>query len=99
MLIWVSFDVFFFQAEDGIRDIGVTGVQTCALPISFTGLNRIPILMLGPLLHLAGEAFVPLVGGDPIGRRPVNFHVDALRAMGAEVEISADGIHARASRL
>src|SRR3712207_7428162 len=26
---------FFFQAEDGIRDIGVTGVQTCALPISF----------------------------------------------------------------
>src|SRR3712207_9475023 len=27
--------VFFFQAEDGIRDIGVTGVQTCALPIFF----------------------------------------------------------------
>src|SRR3712207_8518751 len=26
--------LFFFQAEDGIRDIGVTGVQTCALPIS-----------------------------------------------------------------
>src|SRR5438445_2231714 len=29
-MLWV----FFFQAEDGIRDIGVTGVQTCALPIS-----------------------------------------------------------------
>jgi len=27
--------VFFFQAEDGIRDIGVTGVQTCALPIFY----------------------------------------------------------------
>src|SRR3712207_7025291 len=27
--------LFFFQAEDGIRDIGVTGVQTCALPIFF----------------------------------------------------------------
>src|SRR5476651_2747694 len=27
--------LFFFQAEDGILDIGVTGVQTCALPISF----------------------------------------------------------------
>src|SRR2546429_8285920 len=27
--------VFFFQAEDGIRDVAVTGVQTCALPISF----------------------------------------------------------------
>ena len=31
---------FFFQAEDGIRDIGVTGVQTCALPI-FLGLKLI----------------------------------------------------------
>src|SRR3712207_1099429 len=30
----VGFFFFFFQAEDGIRDIGVTGVQTCALPIS-----------------------------------------------------------------
>ena len=69
------------------------------VPIEFTGLNRIPILMLGPLLHRAGEAFVPLVGGDPIGRRPVDFHVDALRALGAEVEIAPDGIHARASRL
>ena len=28
-------NVFFFQAEDGIRDVAVTGVQTCALPISF----------------------------------------------------------------
>ncbi|MEW2355688.1 UDP-N-acetylglucosamine 1-carboxyvinyltransferase [Spirillospora sp. NPDC029432] len=69
------------------------------VPRAFTGLNRIPILMLGPLLHRAGEAFVPMVGGDPIGRRPVDFHVDALRAFGAEVEIAEDGIHARASRL
>src|SRR3712207_7174278 len=29
----VDLSFFFFQAEDGIRDIGVTGVQTCALPI------------------------------------------------------------------
>ncbi|MEV0149633.1 MULTISPECIES: UDP-N-acetylglucosamine 1-carboxyvinyltransferase [unclassified Nonomuraea] len=69
------------------------------VPDAFTGLNRIPILMLGPLLHLAGEAFVPLVGGDPIGRRPVNFHVEALRAMGAEVEVGDGGIFAKAKRL
>src|SRR5256885_14169463 len=31
---------FFFQAEDGIRDYKVTGVQTCALPISTNGLRR-----------------------------------------------------------
>src|SRR5437667_8930716 len=33
------FFVFFFQAEDGIRDRDVTGVQTCALPICATGLS------------------------------------------------------------
>src|SRR3712207_6872809 len=33
-LLDIQFIFFFFQAEDGIRDIGVTGVQTCALPIS-----------------------------------------------------------------
>ena len=39
----VVFFFFFFQAEDGIRDIGVTGVQTCALPISHSDKKRIPI--------------------------------------------------------
>src|SRR5437762_8992410 len=34
MIIWYLISFFFFQAEDGIRDTSVTGVQTCALPIS-----------------------------------------------------------------
>src|SRR5437762_10993712 len=39
-----QFFFFFFQAEDGIRDTSVTGVQTCALPISlqFTSCHRAP---------------------------------------------------------
>src|SRR5215217_7626587 len=42
---------FFFQAEDGIRDIGVTGVQTCALPIALiTGLAA---AVAGPLVEIA----------------------------------------------
>src|SRR3712207_7997027 len=36
----VALKIFFFQAEDGIRDIGVTGVQTCALPISGAALAQ-----------------------------------------------------------
>lgn len=48
--------------------------------------NRLPILALAPLLHRAGEAEVPLVGGDNIGPRPVNFHLDALSKMGATIE-------------
>src|SRR5256884_4615122 len=39
-VLWVLF--FFFQAEDGIRDVAVTGVQTCALPISFGPRARRP---------------------------------------------------------
>lgn len=69
------------------------------VPLSFSGLNRIPILLLGPLLHRTGEAFVPLVGGDRIGSRPVDYHVQALEAMGAEVEVRPDGVAARARRL
>ena len=69
------------------------------VPLSFSGLNRIPVLLLGPLLHLAGEAFVPRVGGDRIGGRPVDFHVEALRALGAEIEVTDEGISARCSRL
>jgi UDP-N-acetylglucosamine 1-carboxyvinyltransferase len=72
---------------------------TTQVPTSFSGLNRIPILLLGPLLHRTGEAFVPLVGGDPIGRRPVDFHIAALTALGAEITETPDGIVAKASQL
>lgn len=76
-----------------------TATPEPTVPVEFSGLNRIPILLAGPLLNLVGEAFVPLVGGDRIGRRPVDFHVDALAALGAEVEVRDDGIVAKASRL
>ena len=69
------------------------------VPLEFTGLNRIPILLIGPLLHRVGEAFVPMVGGDRIGVRPVDFHVDALRQLGAEVEQTPEGIEAKAVNL
>lgn len=48
--------------------------------------NRIPILAMGPLLARTGRAELPLLGGDKIGPRPVNFHIDALRSLGAEIE-------------
>jgi UDP-N-acetylglucosamine 1-carboxyvinyltransferase len=69
------------------------------VPQTFTGRNRIPVLMLGPLLNLSGEAFVPLVGGDQIGPRPIDFHIQALTAMGAQITVDETGIHAVARRL
>lgn len=53
---------------------------------AFSRRNRIPILALGPLLHRQGAAEVPVLGGCPIGHRPVNFHLDALSAMGVRIE-------------
>ncbi|MFA5173329.1 MAG: UDP-N-acetylglucosamine 1-carboxyvinyltransferase [Candidatus Paceibacterota bacterium] len=49
--------------------------------------NRIPILALGPLLSRSGVAEVPILGGDKIGPRPVNLHLESLKMMGAEIEV------------
>lgn len=57
------------------------------------GSSRIPILFCGPLLHKLGEAFIPDLGGCRIGDRPIDFHLDALRAMGAVVDKQVNGIH------
>jgi UDP-N-acetylglucosamine 1-carboxyvinyltransferase len=76
-----------------------TAMPDAKVPLEFSGLNRIPILLLGPLLHHNHEAFVPLVGGDRIGQRPVDFHIAALEAMGVEVDVTPEGIAARAARL
>src|SRR3712207_7404088 len=66
-----SYCFFFFQAEDGIRDIGVTGVQTCALPIylgsSFDA--DAPATRDGPRRaprngHWRRSRVAPVVGGD-----------------------------------
>lgn len=61
--------------------------------------SRLSILLLGPLLHRFGSAHVPPVTGDQIGRRPVGFHIDALRALGARIEQTADGFSAHADGL
>src|SRR3712207_8574752 len=59
-------DVFFFQAEDGIRDIGVTGVQTCALPIFGDPTLRLAFWLpeRGEFVDAAGTA-MSLPGDDP----------------------------------
>src|SRR2546430_7040397 len=41
--VYVALMFFFFQAEDGIRDLTVTGVQTCALPISWERTHRLAV--------------------------------------------------------
>src|SRR5215216_5705793 len=67
MLSWF----FFFQAEDGIRDDLVTGVQTCALPISRLGSTRPPPLrLLGPAARARDLAADPSRRDEQPERRP-----------------------------
>ena len=65
----------------------------------YSGYNRIPVLMLGPLLHRAKEVRVPLLGGCKIGSRPVDFHLTALEQMGAKIDIDDTGFTASAFEL
>jgi UDP-N-acetylglucosamine 1-carboxyvinyltransferase len=57
---------------------------------------RASILVLGPILARAGEARVSLPGGCAIGNRPIDLHLKALEAIGAELELSAGYVTARA---
>src|SRR6266550_890337 len=73
--------IFFFQAEDGIRDVAVTGVQTCALPISIalssatTSSRRTTLTVLSPSDFAIGISARPTpelalfwITQDPDGR-------------------------------
>ena len=57
---------------------------------------RASILVLGPLVARAGEATVSLPGGCSIGNRPIDLHLKALEAMGAQIEIAAGYVKATA---
>ena len=74
-------------------------VHSVRAPYELVKTMRGSILLLGPLLARFGEADVSLPGGCAIGSRPVNEHIAGLTAMGAEIEIDAGYIKAKASRL
>jgi len=68
-------------------------------PYELVKTMRASILVLGPLLARCGHADVSLPGGCAIGSRPVDLHIEGLRAMGAEITVEGGYIKARASRL
>ena len=60
---------------------------------------RASILVLGPLLAKYGKARIALPGGCAIGTRPVNFHLDSLKKMGAEINLKNGYIEASSKKL
>lgn len=80
-------------------EIDASEVSERRAPYELVKTMRASILVLGPLVSRFGEADVSLPGGCAIGARPVNLHVEGLRAMGADVVVQNGFIHARADRL
>ncbi|HYJ51984.1 MAG TPA: UDP-N-acetylglucosamine 1-carboxyvinyltransferase [Allosphingosinicella sp.] len=72
-------------------------VSTVA-PYDIVRKMRASILVLGPLLARTGEATVSLPGGCAIGTRPIDLHLKALQALGAEIEVTAGYVKAIAPK-
>ena len=87
------------KQEEGRAVIDATHVQSLEAPYDLVKTMRASILVLGPLLARFGEAVVSLPGGCAIGPRPVDFHLDGLRKLGATVSVDYGYIRARAPKL
>ena len=87
------------EADGETIRVRAASLSSGDVPVAFSGVNRIPVLMVGPLLHRYGRASVPLLGGDAIGARPIDFHMDALRRLGASVTLEGGVWRAEAKRL
>jgi len=78
-----------FQAAD---------ISSTVAPYDMVRKMRASILVLGPMLARAGESIVSLPGGCAIGDRPIDLHLKALEAIGAEIELTAGYVKATAPK-
>jgi UDP-N-acetylglucosamine 1-carboxyvinyltransferase len=83
----------------GATRVQVERIASFEAPYDLVKTMRASILALGPLVARHGRARVSLPGGCAIGDRPVNYHIEALREMGAAVEVTHGYVEARAETL
>jgi UDP-N-acetylglucosamine 1-carboxyvinyltransferase len=69
-----------------VYEVASGDVDWLFVPLEAAAQMRASFILLGPLLSRFGRVIISNPGGDRIGRRPVNLHVDAMRAFGAEIE-------------
>jgi UDP-N-acetylglucosamine 1-carboxyvinyltransferase len=84
---------------DGKMRLNAASLSSWEAPYELVKTMRAAILVLGPLVARCGAARVSLPGGCAIGARPVDQHLEGLRAFGAEIDFEHGYIHARAERL
>jgi UDP-N-acetylglucosamine 1-carboxyvinyltransferase len=69
-----------------VYEVASGDVDWLFVPLEAAAKMRASFMLLGPLLTRFGRVIISNPGGDRIGRRPVNLHVDAMRALGAEID-------------
>ena len=84
-----------WDKEHQTMTIDPTTMTQSSIHQPHSGSNRMPILMLGALLHRFDEVSVPMLGGCVIGARGVDFHIDAIRDFGATIEETSEGYLAK----
>ncbi len=82
--------------SEGTLEIDASGVDSYTAPYELVRQMRASIVVLGPLVARFGQAEVSAPGGCNLGLRKFNFHLDGLRALGAEVELDHGFIEATA---
>jgi UDP-N-acetylglucosamine 1-carboxyvinyltransferase len=78
--------------------IDATEIRSVEAPYELVRQMRASIVVLGPLLARCGRAKVSLPGGDEIGTRPVDLHLQGLHRMGADIRLEHGFIHAAAPK-
>ncbi len=77
-----------WDKQSKILQVQTQVLKTAHVPYRFSASNRIPILMIGALLARSEQdIIVPTVTSDKTEARPVNYHLDALRELGATIEL------------
>lgn len=77
-----------------VMTLQATRLTSSVAPYDLVRKMRASILVLGPMLARAGEATVSLPGGCAIGNRPIDLHLKALEALGAQIELAAGYVRA-----
>ena len=88
-----------FHDEGSSLDVNADNLTSFEAPYEQVKTMRASILLLGPLLARYGKAKISLPGGCAIGERPINLHLKALTAMGADMFLEHGYINASADRL
>jgi UDP-N-acetylglucosamine 1-carboxyvinyltransferase len=88
-----------FNKETHTLEIDTTLLVHCQVKKEIMKQMRASILVMGPLLARFGKANIALPGGCIIGARPINYHLNNLRKMGASIQVEGEYLFAHAKKL